>query len=349
MKGSPLPTTVCFLRPYTPEDHAGRLCGPQRLVADLVEHLPSNYHAISLIIAKNKPTSLLGNEIFLKKDGFLFFRTLAALRKIKPAIIHGHGSLNTGLLLLLLAKISSRKAVLTFTDFKSNVTNNYNILNGIDSIIVQSNFAKEKLIHKGVKAEKINVLLYGIGKPSQPIKENALIRNLGSKIVLYYGDARLERGFQVLLKALPLIKEDIFVLLCLRNVHKPFQLEKIQQKVSERKNSKILFVPEYPCSTEEIIQSSDLVVLPFIHNTLEPPLTVLEVSAQGKPLIATNVGGIKEVVPSHTVLLENITAEELAEKINQHDFAKTTVAPAIYSWHKAIQEIEKIYDRLGTH
>ncbi|GEM_PF-4369464 len=345
---------VAFFRPYTPEEHAGRLCGPQRLVADLIEHLPAHYQPISFLSSKHKPLSLKEHEIFIKNDTFLFFRLIYAVRNYNPHILHAHGSLNTALGLRLLVKMlklvdKNVKSVLTFTDFKKNFTTNYTILNNLDAIIVQSTFAKEKLIQKGVNPEKIQVILYGIDQPRVPVKVNSTIRNLGSKIMLYYGDARVERGFQVLLDALPLLREDIFVLLCLRNIHPPFQLGDIKQKISARKNTKLLFVKEYPCSTEEIIQSSDLVVLPFIHNTLEPPLTILEVSAQGKPLITTDVGGIKEVISSHTVLLEKITAAELAEKINQHDFAKKDVALVIYSWHKAIHEIEKIYGRLGTN
>ncbi len=343
--------TICFIRPHTPESHAGRLCGPQRLASELAKHLSKEYNIINLLITKKKNSNNnifhknhSESEIILKKNHLLLFKTIRTLKKINPDIIHGHGSLNSALGLILLKKILKKKTILTFTDFKKNITNNYRILNHLDAIIVQTQFAKEKLIQERVNPKKIHVILYGIEEQFKQQRINEEIRNLSKKIILYYGDARVERGFQPFLDSIPKIDQNLYVLICLRNIHPPFKLEKIKEIINQRKNTKLLLVPEYPCSINDIIQSSDIIVLPFLHNTLEPPLTLMEVSTIGKPLITTNIGGNKEVISENATAIDNLTAENLAQAINELSSKKTTIKPRFYPWQETIQKIKEVYE-----
>ena len=174
---------ICFIGGKGAGDgFVDRVCGPQRLPLELSKRLPDC------------------------KITFVSFQqgyVLESLRKIQKAdILHGHGSLNMCLLLFFLKKIFCKKTILTFTDFKRNVTRNYKLLNHLDAIVVLSQFAKKKLEYHGVNPAKIKVIPYGVEDSFYGAKNNKRIRKLGNKLVLYYGDARYERGFHILLKSL---------------------------------------------------------------------------------------------------------------------------------------------------
>ncbi len=291
-----------------------RLCGPRRLSVELGKRLP------------HKVTYLRFSGLFSLPG--MILRVL----QYKPHVIHGHGSLNMALLLLMFKAITGRKTILTFTDFKKNVTTNYRILNWLDRVIVQTEYARKRLRHFGVKERKLEQIQYGVEERFYTAKVCQEIRSLGKKIVLYYGDARKERGFDTILKTIPLLKE-YTVLLCIRNVYPEFRnaLQNLQPNV------KLLRVEEYPCEIQDIITSVDVVVLPFTHNTLEPPLTLMEVSAVGTPLVATNIGGNSEVV--NATLARNATGEECAAAIRKARKTKRKV----YDWNHVLTKMEDVY------
>lgn len=298
-----------------------RVCGPERLPLELSKRLPDCRIAFA---------------------SFQQSHVLESLRKIKRAdILHGHGSLNMGLLLFFLKKIFDKKTILTFTDFKKNVTHNYKILNSLDAIVVLSQFAKKKLEYRGVNPTRIKVIPYGVEDSFYRAKNNNRIRKLGKKLVLYYGDARYERGFHILLKSIKYIPEDITLLICVRKFLRGFNPSLLNLK---KKNVHFLQVKDYPCPIQDIIKSSDIVVLPFVHNTLEPPLSLMEVSAVGIPMITTDIGGNKEVVADGTVLLQECTPEKLARAITKHFSKKLKVTKSkIYSWDESLSKFEKLY------
>lgn len=336
---------ICFIGGYGGgASCVERLCGPQRLYVELAQRLKNEY-SIFFVNPGNEKLQYTVNNIqgvILERGPLFSLTSLKTLQKINPSVIHGHGSLNMGVLLWLYKKVLGKKTILTFTDFKKNITSNYRLLNALDKIIVQTEHARIMLIRKGVKSSKIEKITYGVEESFYTAKENKTIRKLGKKIVLYYGDARTERGFHILLKALLLLNNDISVLLCLRKFEKGFSLARI--RAFPRQNATVLTVPEYPCPIQDIIKSVDLVVLPFVKNTLEPPLTIMEVSAVGTPLVVTNVGGNKEVAAAGAYVINKIDSRVLAETINTALKRKKSVKRKRYDWDVVLEEIKGIYD-----
>lgn len=303
-----------------------RVCGPDRLALELSKRLPKDYTSIRFSF----PASFCS-----------FFTMLKVIKRFNPDIIHGHGSLNMALLLVFLQKCFHKKTILTFTDFKKNVTQNYKILNKLDQVVVLSLYAAKRLQFHGVRSFKVNVVKYGVEDSFYNAANNSKIRKRSRKLVLYYGDARSERGFHILLKSLKHIKKDITVLICIRKFLPGFTPSILNH---QKKNVYFLHVKDYPCPIQDIIKSVDVVVLPFIQNTLEPPLTLMEVSAVGTPLITTDVGGNKEVVAEGTVLLKESNPELLAAAINSH-FEKPVQKGkcTVNSWDETLARFKEIY------
>ncbi|MFA7314442.1 MAG: glycosyltransferase [Candidatus Magasanikbacteria bacterium] len=151
--------------------------------------------------------------------------------------------------------------------------------------ISSSNFLKEKFLSVGF-VEKIEVV-------SNPLvdfsTENILV---GGKNVLYMGRLSEEKGVELVLKVAKQLLDIKF------QIVGDGPLKKYLQTVIEKENIKNVEILGY--------QSSDI-----LHNTLEKarilimpsqwyencPLSVLEAHAAGKVILASNLGGLVEMVP----------------------------------------------------
>ena len=106
----------------------------------------------------------------------------------------------------------------------------------------------------------------------------------------------------------------------------------------------------------EILFSIDIFVLPSLREGL--PLTILEAMACGKPVIATNVGGIPEIVIDGVsgILVPPKDPEALYRAMDQllNDRVKLTkmghhgerVCEERFSSNAMIEKIENLYDSL---
>ncbi len=317
-------TKIVFIDGKGNPDNKERLCGPKRVAHELSGRLGSEFVPYHVSFQTKTAWPIYCYRI---------------IRQIQPQIIHGHGSLNMGLLLAILKALFKKKTILTFTDFKKNVTSNYKILNRLDGIVVQSEYAKRRLVRSGVKSEKVHKILYGVEDiflKGEVCKE---IRDFGKKIVLYYGDARRERGFHLLLDAIPRVKEDVFFVVCIRAIYDNIKYNTFK----DRKNVKFLTMDQYPCSTADIVASSDVIVLPFVKNTFEPPLTLMETTSVGKPLITSSVGGNEEVVSESDVIMEELSGECLARCIDRFFEKRSPKHVRKFRWDETLKKMKVLY------
>lgn len=342
---------VCYLNgPGGGVDCLERFCGPERLHAELCQRIKKYFLTDNLILGQKDRIKETFQKDALKKGPWSFIKSFHSLRKINPDIIHGHGSLNIAFLLVLYQKLLGKKTILTFTDFKKNFITNYKLLNRLDAVIVQTDFAQRVLIRKGVDKHLIHQITYGVESSFKKAKAYKDIRTLGKKIVLYFGDARRVRGFNLFLRSIDHLKsincldKDIIILMCIRSFHRDADLPLLRKLQEEGSNIIVMRLKDYPCSIAEIIASCDLVVLPFLQNTLEPPLTIMEVSAVGTPLITTDVGGNKEVVSSNALVMDQTSPSLLANAIQTILKKSPPLKKRDFNWEKTIEGIKKIYD-----
>ena len=337
---------ICLITGKGAGFDTGRLSGPSRIAWELGKKLSLENQVFFIHLGDKNTVSKVNGvvKICIKFGPTTFVRMLKLLYKIKPEVIHGHGSLNLTLLLVALKKILRYKTVQTFTDFKKNITNNYLFLNLLDNVIVQTEFAQKELLKRGVKSNLLSKITYGVEERFNQGKSNKSIRKLGQKIVMYYGDARHERGFHLVLNAANKLNPNIIMLVCIRDFLKGYDRKLLSKKLT---NVRFMCVEDYPCSIQDIIASVDLVVLPFVHNTLEPPLTLMEVSSARKNLITSNIGGNSEIVGKDAIMLKNLSGEALASAINQNfasNKSNIKIPPKmIYSWDETCNQITGVY------
>lgn len=103
--------------------------------------------------------------------------------------------------------------------------------------------------------------------------------------------------------------------------------------------------------------SADLFMLPTNYEGL--PMSIIEAMSQGCPIVASDVGGIKELVVDHeNGFLVNNTADEFASKIEEilgNDLVQKRMANAslqryeeYFTAQKMVEKYEQVYNKIKT-
>ena len=306
---------------------------------------------------------------------FNSYRTFAEAIKSSDLIhVHGHPYLSS-LIAARLAKKYSKPLVLTqhntFIQYNS-IWNTFERLNDLtvgkqilklaDKIIVVSNATKNYVLSLGANSEKIVVLHNGVDihkfRPMDGAKDEIrkkLDISKDSKAALTVRRLVYKNGIDTLLKsAEETIKKDenIVFLIIGKGPDLSTMRERIQQQKLE-KNIKLLgFVPDDELPT--YYNAADFFILPSKSGE-GLPLVSLEAMACGLPVIATDVGGIKEVIEEKYGIIVPPDDPDSMEKAIL-DFSQRNLSiikkdlrgliELKHSWNKNVRKLEKIYEDL---
>lgn len=193
-------------------------------------------------------------------------------------------------------------------------------------ILAVSRTTGDSLIEKGIDRKKIEILFNGIDEKRfeintrfKDIREEYQLEN-GAKLVGCIGRIIPQKGQKIFLSAIPgVIRErpETFFLL----IGEVFLGEETYQKelleLIERNGiEKRVLMTGFRSDIEDVIRSLDIVVLPSIAPEAFG-LALLEAMALKKPVIASDIGGIKEIIEDgvHGFLVEPDRPGLLAERI----------------------------------
>ena len=345
----------------------------------------------------NKPNnSLYGAKVYSLPicSPYLSFRyglefLLRALRKIKEInnrenfdIIHGHsGHPMPALITGIGGKISGIPSIHTlyhtvggsgsyypYQFFLSKHISRF-YLSLPDRIITLSKRNKESLKGMGIKGEKISVIHPVIDlnhfKPSTSGKDVKKQLNLDSNILLYAGDLAKSRGADVLIDALDKVKKqfpDIKLLFAVNMPLKRYKIEKLE--IKEKINSYDLNDAVIPVgivnNMPEVMAASDIFIAPYtdIEGIADYPVSILEAMAVGKPVIASEVGGIPEIMvhQKNGLLVKPNDPVELANAIsymlNNKEEARRMGSEGVklisekFRLEIVVDELEKMYEEV---
>jgi len=209
--------------------------------------------------------------------------------------------------------------------------------------------------HWGICADHIDVIPHGIMRlqnPPDPINARKKL-NLPSnrQIILFFGGIRPNKGLDILLKALEIIKahNQQILLVIAGGLLGRFNFESYSDIIKKADLSNyvqtfIQFIPEE--DVDYFFAASDLVVLPYLKFEAQSGV-LLRAYAHRKPVVASNVGAMGELVSSDEVglVVEPGDAEPLAKAIisilGSLDKFQSRYSPKLeekYSW-KHIAEL----------
>ena len=180
--------------------------------------------------------------------------------------------------------------------------------NYIDYYIVPSEFMKNKLIKYGFPSKKISYLPHFVD--CDKYKQNY---DKGHYI-LYFGRLSPEKGVNFLINSMKTLKHIQLIIIGRGDV----TYEKIlREQARNMENIKFLGFMD-GTSLKKIINNSRFTILPSLWFEVFG-LSLLESFASGKTVIASNIGGIPEIVKDgfNGLLFEPGNIKDCAEKINK--------------------------------
>lgn len=297
---------------------------------------------------------------------------LSALLKSDFDIIHAHEYCHfTTCMSVLAARIKELPFILTEHGYPEqigitkNLVRIYNkiilpqIISTSKKIIAVSNFIKKELISRyNIPSEKISVIYNSIALEDYKIKSDIFRRKYhleDKKVILAIGRLIKEKGFQNLIKTIPIIKRKIpeiaVVIIGPKNYYKPelVRMSKI--------TGNVIFTNTI---SEEMlksaISSSDVISIPSLYEPFG--IVALEAMAYGRPIIASNTGGLSETLNnSNSLLVHPGDVKELAngiinllnnKKLSYKLGKKAKEDVKKYDWRNKINEIINVYnDAIG--
>lgn len=202
---------------------------------------------------------------------------------------------------------------------------------------------KLHLIHPGIDYKLFD---YRKEEKRQEIREKLGVKN-DTFLYMYHGRPGMIKGVEYLVRSVPEIKKRIpksqlLLILAKKPVGKYREIIEIIQK----ENLDVILVDPLP--QEELpyyIAASDCVVVPSLNEGFG--FTCVEACAMRKPIVATNVGSLPEVISGKFVLVKSKSPEALAEgveKVYQGKYISTELKT--FLWKDTINAHIELYRRL---
>ncbi|KXA94417.1 hypothetical protein AKJ65_04455 [candidate division MSBL1 archaeon SCGC-AAA259E19] len=203
-----------------------------------------------------------------------------------------------------------------------------------DRIICVSDYVKRQVSNRGVPEEILKVIYNGIdlGKPSRKEED----------FILYVGRLVQTKGLDVLAEAMKEVDEKLLV--CGKGP--------CSSEFKSMENVKLLgFVSEN--KKNELLRKCKFLVLPSKKESFG--IVLLEAMAVGKPVVASHVGGIPEVVEDAGLLVPPNNSKELSGTLNtliSDDELRSELGEKawnrakLFSWDKIASQVKEVYENV---
>ena len=301
---------------------------------------------------------------------FLQFYILRSIKKEKPDIIHLQWS-RMPVLDSIFIRVFEKYAPIVFTlhntilnhGDKSVFQNlvNYgfkSFLKTTSSIILHTTYSKQKFIKDHPEfAAKVEIVPHGVlSFPPIKGKRKFSFASDSEKVLLFFGLIEKYKGLDILINALPYLKDENIKLLVAGRPQIPlYPFKKLSQElgVSDKIYWHTFFIEDE--DVEEIFDNADLVVLPYRH--VDQSGILMTAINYAKPIVASDTGGFSEIIQNgkHGYLFRPEDSEDLALKLlkvfqdNKMDDISNELVLLKQSW-KSWKEISyntlRIYKKL---
>lgn len=316
-------------------NHAGK-AGTERYVQSLIENLDGKY--IKAYFAYNEH-GLLADT--LKSKGIESYRItmrhpldLKAVREVAELcrkldidLIHTHYAREN--FIALLSRLINPKVKVMYTNhfiLANNLV--FKILNRVltpleSNIIAVCNRGKEMMISNGVKKDRIHVIFNGVDPDFWGEPESSTLRkelNIGEDEFVFLCGSRFahDKGHKFLINSVAELKKIAKMKFrCVLANDGPLMEECRKQVVDLGLEEEITFAG-FRKDIKNLYNGSDLYVNSSEHEALS--FAMVEVLAAGLPLIATDMGGNRDIINDETrcgILVKYNDAKGLAEAINR--------------------------------
>ncbi len=257
------------------------------------------------------PVHVVESRSRIDAGAFMTLRSICL--SSSPQILHSHGY-KGDIFLAILKRILRGPAIISTKHGSTDAMTSTRLyerlgdlsLRYFDRVVAVSGYTKNKLIELRVPEAKIEVIHNGIDISSFAGAWNGSLRESlgleqGSRMVGYIGRLGPEKGIAYLLEAAGTVcrsKKDVYFVLIGEGILKEETGDFVARKALEGR----IFMPGFRSDATEMLRELDMLILPSL--TEGTPMVILEAMAAGVPVIASDVGGIGEIIEdSRTGLL----------------------------------------------
>lgn len=233
-----------------------------------------------------------------------------------------------------------------------------------DAIICPSNVTRDYIASLGLDRKLVTVIPNGVSpsdfSPSPlPIRENRI------PVLLYIGTLADWQGLDVLIKALPKILEQKQVKLQIVGRGRSRQRKMLAKQIRKLGlEEHVLIQPAVPHhEIPQLISDADICVAPLGLNDRNVtqgacPIKVLEYMAAGRPLLASNMPIVRELVREDIdgLLFSPNDPDDLTRQVmallNDFELSQRIATSASeraltkFTWHESQKKLKKVYERL---
>ena len=223
-------------------------------------------------------------------------------------------------------------------------------------IVVSEGLKKDILENYNISKEKIIVIQNGVDleKFKPDLKKRIKIREkykiLDDEILLFFAGAFERKGLKYVIKALPLVKGKVKLMVVGGNNPLPYKDIALKLGVLD----KIIFTGFVP-SIVEYYCAADIFVFPSFYEAFS--LATLEAVASGLPLITTKINGTEELVKEgYNGFFVKRDPKDIAEKINilikdenlrkQMSRNARKLVEKNYTWDICAKKTAEVYEEL---
>jgi glycosyltransferase involved in cell wall biosynthesis len=233
-----------------------------------------------------------------------------------------------------------------------------------DAIVCPSNVTRDYIATLGLDRKRVTVIPNGVS-PSDFSPSPLPSREGRVPVLLYIGTLADWQGLDIVIKALPKILEQQPVQLRVVGRGRSRQRKLLAKQIRKLGVEKHVIVqPAVPHhEVPAVIAESDICLAPLGLNDRNVtqgacPIKVLEYMASSRPLIASNMPIVRELVRENVdgLLFSPNDPDDLARQVltllNDYELSKrladsaTERALTIFTWHEAQKKLVKVYSKL---
>jgi glycosyltransferase involved in cell wall biosynthesis len=333
----------------------GETGGSRKHVTTLLEKFPSQ--SVCLLVFQEGPLAQEAREKgirveMLKQSSRYDLRVLKKLKHFINqegfAIVHSHGPRANLFLSLIKHSINALWVTTIHSDpkldfvkggLKGRIFTKLNLfaIKKIDFFFAVTDVFKQNLISLGIPGEKIQTIYNGIDF-TPPLEPNTRIRNelnLTDQDFVMTMVARLHpiKGHDTVFKAIKSLNHPHLKLLLVGDGPMKEEIESMLDQLKLKNQVRML---GFRKDIEQIYSSSDLALLASHSESF--PLALLEAANQKVPIISTDVGGVRELLPTKEFgwVVPVQDSESYAQAIQE--------AYSLHINHKLKEKGERLYE-----
>jgi glycosyltransferase involved in cell wall biosynthesis len=170
----------------------------------------------------------------------------------------------------------------------------------VDNLIAVSDNVKMSLVKAGVNAHKITVIPPSISDEFYDVAASSNKSNFASidRVVLFVGNTDVAKGFDLFLQAAKSVLEKSQHVKFIIKLHDSKDVVEQLKLFARGRFGNLVEVIGVVDDMANFVMGADIIVAPFrsTEGIADIPLCILEAMALGKPVVASNLEGIREVI-----------------------------------------------------